>query len=346
MEFAEPDRSEGLLLAVDGGGSRTRLWVITPHARLVAEGEAGPSSVTAVGVEGAVRAVADAARRAGLSAPAERDAIAVVACAIAGTEHGPEADNLRKALAPIFPGANIVVEHDAVGALFAGTLGEPGISLLAGTGAICLGLGPDGKRVRAGGWGYLLDDVGSGHWIGREGIRRALRAVDGRGEPTVLTEVIAKAADVDDVTSLVGRIHAGPYDRPWISGLAREVDRAANEGDGVAGEIMDEAAGDLASLVRAVIDRSPSFTGAERVPVIAAGGLFTLGPAWHERVCNALGEQAPSARLAGWAQEPLVGTAFLALRQLHDALPDDVAGRLHELRGCWLKPIRGGPAKR
>src|SRR5690606_28629441 len=57
-----------LLAAIDGGGSSTRVWVLSATGELLAEGRSGPSTVTVVGAEAAGRAVAEAARAAGLSA--------------------------------------------------------------------------------------------------------------------------------------------------------------------------------------------------------------------------------------------------------------------------------------
>lgn len=341
-----------LLVAVDGGGSGTRLWVLDSMARVLAIGEGGPSSVMAVGVEKAIRAVEDAADRAGLrvtnagrqmatASPTYLEAVqsasvsgsvAIIALAIAGADREPEVTQLREGVARMFPGARVVLEHDAVGSLVAGTLGEPGVLLLAGTGSICIARGPSGEHVRAGGWGYLLDDVGSGHWLGREGIRRALRAEDGRDPATVLSTVLAEAAGVTDVTELVGPIHRGAFDRTAIARLAPLVARAAKEGDAVATVIMDEAAVGLASLVRAVIGRSPWFEGAEAVPVVAAGGLFGLGKAWSARIQSALAEQAPQACLTGWVKAPIVGAAYFALQEFYGVIPDDAMGNLQQLR--------------
>lgn len=328
-----------MLVAVDGGGSGTRLWVLNSMARLVAEGEAGPSSVMAVGVDRAVQAVAAAARQAGLATGAADGSVAVVALTMAGVDREPEASAIRNEMAGIFPEARIVLEHDAAGALLGGTLGDPGILLLAGTGSISLSRGPDGTEVRAGGWGYLLDDAGSGHWIGREGIRRSLRAGDGRGRRTVLATALAQAAGVTAVTELVGPVHRGAFDRPAIARLAPIVARAADEGDQVATDIMEEAAADLALLVKAVKARSPWFADVEVVRVVAAGGLFGLGSSWNERLRTALAHAAPRARLTDWVKAPIVGAAYMAVQRFYEAIPAGAMDNLRQLRARSVEQI-------
>lgn len=354
-----PAGPESLLVAVDGGGSRTRLWLLDPDGRLLGRGEGGSSNLTAAGVEAAARAVAQAARQAGLrmrdpggdlvdaprtgpraggGGPERRDGpVVVVALALAGADREPEGRQMRARMEELFPGARVVLVHDGVGALLAGTLGAPGLLLLAGTGSLALALGPDGQEVRAGGWGYLLGDEGSGYWIGREAIRVALRAHDGREPATLLTRLVEEAAGIHSPPEVVGPIHRGERDRAWIAGLARGVLRAADSGDEAARRILDQAARELALLVRAVLDRASFLEGVDPVPVVAAGGLFRLGVAWRNRVEAALGREAPRARLIAEVREPVVGAAYLALEAFHGQVPPEALQRLHALRD-------GGPA--
>ncbi|HEY8530717.1 MAG TPA: BadF/BadG/BcrA/BcrD ATPase family protein, partial [Limnochorda sp.] len=234
----------------------------------------------------------------------------------------------------LFPKAEVMVVHDGVAALLAGTLGEPGVLLLAGTGSLALALGPDGREIRAGGWGYLLGDEGSGYWIGREAIRAALRAEDGRGPATSLTRRLCRAAGVERVSDLVGPVHRGEWSRARIAGLAKDVLEAAVQGDEVARAIIDSAARELALLVRAVLDRAEFLASLDPVPTVTAGGLFRMGEAWLARVERALAREAPRARLAGRVEEPVVGAAYLALKTFHNRVPEPALERLRALRAA------------
>src|SRR5581483_6339154 len=62
---------------------------------------------------------------------------------------------------------------------------QPGVLMIAGTGAIAYGRNSAGDTARAGGWGYLVSDEGSGSWIGLEAVRAVLREKD-RGHNSVL----------------------------------------------------------------------------------------------------------------------------------------------------------------
>lgn len=72
-------------------------------------------------------------------------------------------------------------------ALYAGAFTEQGILALSGTGSDVFSI--DGGEVfMVGGWGGLVDDEGSGYDIGRAGIAAAIKASDGRGPQTMLTD--------------------------------------------------------------------------------------------------------------------------------------------------------------
>ncbi|WP_275092119.1 BadF/BadG/BcrA/BcrD ATPase family protein, partial [Microbacterium sp. K36] len=68
--------------------------------------------------------------------------------------------------------------------------GAAGVLLIAGTGAVALGVDPSGARL-VDGWGPELGDFGSGSWLGREALRAVLRAHDGLAAPTALTAALA-----------------------------------------------------------------------------------------------------------------------------------------------------------
>jgi hypothetical protein len=78
--------------------------------------------------------------------------------------------------------------HDSVIAIYAATLGRPGIVVNAGTGSFAAGIGADGRTIRAGGWGNIIDDEGSAYDIGKLAIRAALRALDGAERKTAIAK--------------------------------------------------------------------------------------------------------------------------------------------------------------
>ena len=56
---------------------------------------------------------------------------------------------------------------------------------------------PRGEAARAGGWGYVLGDEGSGYWIGRAALRAVLREADRRGPTHACSPLLLQHFGVD-----------------------------------------------------------------------------------------------------------------------------------------------------
>jgi glucosamine kinase len=175
-------------------------------------------------------------------------------------------------------------------------LGAPGIIVMAGTGAVAVG-GPRGGLRRMGGHGHIVDDEGSGYWIGKEALRAALAAVEGLGPPTALCAALTEAAGCT-LDEMVARVQRAPGDRSFLAGLAPLVGKCA-EHDPVSMAILTGAATALTGLVAALRRHF-----GEDLPVAAAGGVFAITPLWQAFQRSA-GARVPLA-------PPEVGAALLA----------------------------------
>lgn len=164
--------------------------------------------------------------------------------------------------------------------VFAGAPGAPsdGLAVIAGTGAAAARIRDRRLVATADGCGWLTGDDGSGFWIAREGVRRALRAADGRGPATLLVGRLTAAFGTSppepstDVSAVRFALVDGALHRTDPVRLADHcpvVLRAAADGDAVASRILDKAADLLAESLAALLPRSGE-------PLVTAGGL--LGP--------------------------------------------------------------------
>jgi hypothetical protein len=107
---------------------------------------------------------------------APRLAVLTIGSTRLGGEEGRAA--LSKALLPL--AARVRVRTDYEIAHLAAFGRGPGVVLVGSTGSAAFARGPGRRAKRAGGYGPLLGDEGSGFWLGREaardaGLRRALR---------------------------------------------------------------------------------------------------------------------------------------------------------------------------
>ena len=124
---------------------------------------------------------------------------------------------------------------------------------ISGTGSIVLGRDASGREARAGGWGPILGDEGSGYHIGLGALRAVLGTRDGTGAATALSRSLLGAVNLTDWGELIPTVQTGAISRQEIAALCPVVFAAAKEGDLVAGEIVERAGAALGSQVAAVI---------------------------------------------------------------------------------------------
>ncbi|MBE3576127.1 MAG: hypothetical protein IMX00_00275 [Limnochordales bacterium] len=210
--------------------------------------------------------------------------------------------------------------NDAAIVLAAGRTEGAVAALIAGTGSIVYAQaetgadGESGPAVRVGGWGPILGDEGSGYDLGRRALVAVLRAADGRGPQTALTEKILAELGLSSPFALPPLVYRGGLDRPRIAALSRIVVACAQAGDEVALGLVRSGAAALAELVITALRRLGRLDE-PGVKVVVAGGLFADGSPMWEWVRQALAELCPQAsiRLIPLPVEPAVGAVLLAL---------------------------------
>ncbi|MFL0565570.1 N-acetylglucosamine kinase [Microbacterium sp. 179-I 1D1 NHS] len=177
-----------------------------------------------------------------------------------------------------------MLAHDSTTS-FLGALGDRhGAVVAAGTGVVTLAVG-ETETARVDGWGWIMGDAGSGYWIGRAALDAVMRAYDGRGPATMLTD--AAVSRWPDLTQAYMALQADHDRVRVVASLAREVAAAADAGDQVAIDISHRAAHELASsaqtAVRRVRTNEPVFD------VCAIGGVFA-SRTLHDAFETELGE--------------------------------------------------------
>ncbi len=303
-----------LFIGVDGGGSHTRAVVagedLVPRGR----GSAGPANAATRPLPHVVAAVAEAVADAALAAGIEAGEAAGIACGLAGIEASGIAARLTGTLEERYGHGKVLVTHDARIALagaVAGPVDGPGVVLIAGTGAIAFGRGTDGTEARAGGWGPVIGDEGSGYAIAREGLAAVVRDLDGRGGRTKIRDILfasEKVTSPDELLHRIYRTNGGPSD---VAAYFPLVMSAAREGDAEALRILTEAGEELSLAVVTVIRKLR--LEAEAFDVATVGGVFSAGDLILRPLREKVLAVAPGARLHPPAYPPEIGAIRLAL---------------------------------
>ena len=160
--------------------------------------------------------------------------ISAVCLGIAGVDRPHDEGVIRGILRRLGHRETARVVNDAAIALVAGAPGRVGVVVLAGTGSISYGADRNGRTARAGGYGFLLADEGSGYWLGHQSLRATVRAADGRGPDTRLQELVFEALGVASVSELIPRVYEKGLPKHRIAALASLVQAAHDQGDAVA----------------------------------------------------------------------------------------------------------------
>ena len=229
-------------MGIDGGGSKTLALLADEYGQVIGRGLAGPSNFQLVGIPAARSALQDALSQAFHSANVPVQRLAALCLGMAGVSRPADrqwlddwlATSGRKQLSD-----KVEIVTDGALLLWAGTPQGWGVGVVAGTGSIAMGCSPDGRWARAGGWGHLLGDHGSGYWIAVTGLRAAIRDYDRHGRVgerlgdgsrprdnagTLLGKPAgdgqsdaATGTGDDDGLAVQVQVHDGSSDRGWVS---------------------------------------------------------------------------------------------------------------------------------
>lgn len=301
-----------VVLGIDGGGTKTRCLVAGLNGAVLGEGIGGPSNYLVVGLEGAVANLTAAVEQALSAAGCSLADVAAVCAGLAGVgrpeDQAAMTQGISEALA-LPAGAPLRVVPDAHIALVGALQGRPGVNLISGTGSIAFGLDEEGRLVRAGGWGWILGDEGSGFTIGKQAIAAGLAALDGTGPATALGEAIRQRWGLPGLQQVTGRVYRDvTAARTEIAGLVPLVVEVADAGDEVARAILARAGQDLAGLAAAVLRRM----GLKEPLVTATGGVAEGVAAVRRTLAERLAELMPAARLVESAGSPAEGAVLMA----------------------------------
>ncbi len=311
-ELAPPGADAGgnasarFVLGIDGGATKTLAALLDLERGTLHLGQGGPSNEDAVGTRAAVGALLEAADAAVGRAGIDGGALDAAVIALAGTDTEAVARHVRAARTEDW-----LIVNDVVAAWATATNAQPGIGVISGTGSNVLGVGADGRAWRAGGWGHLLGDEGSGYWFGVESIKAALRDREGSGPETALSEAAVEFFGVPSVEALAAHVYSKPLSKGEIAAFATATAKLAEDGDAMACELYRCGAGLLGKQIAAVIHRT-GLRGAFPVGLICSA--FKAGAVFVEPLTRAVHELAPQARIPVVEMAPVGGSLLLAMR--------------------------------
>ena len=277
--------------AIDAGGSRLRGYDSVSKKDYVGEGVTHTSSLAV-----------DLARNIVAFFPAEISEIDLLVLSLAAIPQS--SDDLELLASAIYQRVlfdRLVIASDTKAASLSSDT-HADLVIAVGTG-ITASVNTGDKHFELSGLGYLIGDEGSGYWIGRYGLNAALKAVEGRGVKTKLTESALNLFKVDH-HNLADHIHQLPSPVTQIAAFAPYVVAAAESGDAQALSIIETAASEIVNLIKVAIER------ANIKSVSLIGGAIAPGGLLHNKVtseCKNLNITLQESK-----SEPLAGARKIA----------------------------------
>jgi len=303
------------VIGIDGGGTKTLMKLADLDGNLLAYCEGGPANMNSINrsvlEDTLTRLVSDGLKQ----IMGKQSDCRGLCLGMAGAGRPAEKQILKEILGRLGFNETAMVTDDAHIALYGGVGSDEGIILISGTGSICYGRNSHGEACRAGGWGYIIGDDGSGYDLGLSALKHTVRGFDKREENSLLSTMIMERLKIDSVDKLVSLIYRSDEGRKIIAGLAPVVDEACRGGDYYAERILKNAVSELFKITEAVIKG----LDLSNVPIqLAFGGSVLLNSKYiGNNLRDIIAGLYPEIRIFNVKSDAAWGAVHMALDQMN-----------------------------
>ncbi|MEY2844685.1 MAG: hypothetical protein RL076_231 [Chloroflexota bacterium] len=312
-----------LILGIDGGASKTvALLADARTGEILGRGRSRGSNFHAHDNTVAFAELDSAIGRAYLDAGITRRRAVTVCAGLAGVSRPEDEAMVAAWVKQRGIGDRLLIANDGWLVIAAGTPNGVGIGVICGTGSIAVGRDATGQQRRAGGWGYLFGDEGSGHDLAIMALRAAAHAADGRGASTRLLPALLQHWQLSVPEDFITHLYGLDDPRVLLGDVGPLVIHVAESGDAVAQQIVQHA-GD--ALAQAVVAVHRSLELPQPTPVALAGSMIVHGAPLQHALQEALTRHQLAVSLH-LVHDPAEG----AMRIAHQ-----MARNTAEFRGEW-----------
>ena len=302
----------GIQIGVDGGGSKTEIVALDSTGQVLRFLLKPATNYHVVGMEQAVLHIIE-----GIREVLQEQTVEGIGITLAGIDTPEDwaimANGLKQGFNGIvqdtgvpFQGVAVVLENDAFGALMSVQGKFSGNVLVAGTGAIALGINPEGKVIRVGGWGHIIGDEGAGYNIGRKALSAMVASFDGYGPKTFLETKITEHLGLAQVHGISDWVYVKKRLNKEIAALVPVVIETAQMGDFISKKILDESGQALGLLTMALLRKTQS------LEVGLVGGISNIWEWLEPSFLNTIQEEFPGLQILKPNYPPSVGSALLS----------------------------------
>jgi glucosamine kinase len=309
------------VIGIEGGGTKTTAVLCALDGFILSEAQGGPSNFHSVGIEKTTTTLLDLIQTCCHSVGCSVSQIGAVVAGLAGAGRTLDQQRLTERLLDVararsFNLEKVLIESDARIALEGAFSGKPGIVVISGTGSIVFGKDERDKIYRAGGWGRLIGDEGSGYAIGQEAFHAVAKLLDGYGEKTKLIKLFDEKFGLGTQDAIVNGIYEKKFD---IASVVPVVMEAASKGDPVAKKILIRASAELLEVIDAVLMKmNKGSKEVKKHPLAFVGSLMASESFYSRKIRAAIKRNMPLISIRNAESSPVVGAALMAVRLLNE----------------------------
>ncbi|MEJ2103306.1 MAG: BadF/BadG/BcrA/BcrD ATPase family protein [Ignavibacteriaceae bacterium] len=300
------------LIGIDGGGTKTDCAIADLSGKIIRQSAGKPSNFLVIGVKEAVENLFALIEENLFALEGDFSNVKQIVIGVAGAGREEDAMILEKGFKDFadqegihFKGVKVL--SDAHIALEGAFPNSAGCILIAGTGSILFGKDEEGNIHRVGGFGRLIGDEGSGYSIGRKALNAVSKATDGRGEETLISELLDAKMNSEASKNIINKVYKEKLD---VASIAKIVIEAAEEGDPIAEDILDEEADELVLHIRSLTNKIQT----DKLSVAFSGSLIDNKNYYSDLLKRKIKSTLPNVKVIQPAFSPLSGDILFAKR--------------------------------
>lgn len=274
------------IVGIDGGGSKTLGYIGDENGTVFCKYVSGPSNYHSVGIEKVKLVLKEVIDNLSSAVGISLEEVSVISLGLAGVGRDEDQVVIKNIFNEIGFKNSLIINNDGFTALIGALGNQKGVVTICGTGSICIGLDSNRKSCRAGGWGHIIGDEGSGYSIGVNCLKAIMQSYDKIEKPTLLTAEVLKYLDLKSEVEIISYLYSDKRTKKDIAAIARIVFEVAETGDMVANRIVEEAVLGLVAITNKVIENIKDDDS--RILLALDGGILRNVDMVKKRVSKAI----------------------------------------------------------
>lgn len=295
------------IVGVDGGGTKTAISIANTQKEVISRYMVGPINVNGGNRRAITESFKDMCKHIESVCGSFHD-VGHVCIGAAGISNPEVTQLMEKHMRENGYLGELTITGDQEIALYGAQCKLEGIILIAGTGSICFGVNRQGQRHRTGGFGYLIDDEGSGYSIGRALLAVLVQTEDGRIRESIIPQLVYDQLKMNTVQEVVGYVYDPQTTKKDIAKLAPILTLACERGDQQALKIADYCGEQLFKLLVPVMER----LAMRESKIAIAGSVLQKSPFVKQALAQRLRAHDPQAALMLPMADAAYGAVLLA----------------------------------